>query len=146
MFTSALKSVVLTGSLLIGLLNQAAFVAAAPAPADVDPFSTNPNVPLSPEDALASYTVHMNMHGPVNNPEAGAGAEAKGGNSNVTARSNGPVKWTGGNNEVIHFFNCEKRPNWGYGSDSLVVVRNPSLLRPLVLYQLTYWLGEWRTD
>ncbi|KAJ4390437.1 hypothetical protein N0V85_007219 [Neurospora sp. IMI 360204] len=109
MFTSALKSLVVSGTLLISLLNPAAFVLAASSPAVADPASISPNVPLSPEDALAAYT----RHGPLNKREAKGLA--------LNARKD-PPKWTGGNNEVIHFFNCQKRPNWGHGTDSLVVI------------------------
>ncbi|KAK3948101.1 hypothetical protein QBC32DRAFT_382175 [Pseudoneurospora amorphoporcata] len=120
MFTPALKylvQVVLTGTFLISLLNPSAFVLAAPSPSPaVDPASTisRANVPLSPEDALAEYTAH----GPMNRREA---REAEGLNLTVASKD-GPPKWTGGNNEVIHFFNCQKRPNWGHGTDSLIVI------------------------
>ncbi|KAH7635552.1 hypothetical protein B0T09DRAFT_390117, partial [Sordaria sp. MPI-SDFR-AT-0083] len=50
----------------------------------------------------------------------------KGQAEGLNAKSNGPPKWTGGNKEVIHFFNCQKRPNWDHGTDSLVVIcENP---------------------
>ncbi|KAK3392211.1 hypothetical protein B0T20DRAFT_420499 [Sordaria brevicollis] len=79
-----------------------------------DIFANNPNVALSPSEALAAY------HGPLNRREGG-GAEYT-------------PNWTGGNKEVIHFFNCEKRPNWGFGVDSVVAIYET----PTLAHDTTY--------